>query len=216
MVCCGLNLRFLSEGELKETGVTLEVHQRKDRSQSLSNVDILISPCDPVQTPPNTSPTSLRSEPRLETKIPLGAALSFPLGIPKVTQHYSVSPPGTSGSLHRKSIDVIYNPASQDQGPWLQAVRSPSMPLLQSSSKSERDLEGNTVDSSRGEAEPSEDLGDERTYPTLRSKSLNIKPKTTKTQETTRSASSVKDLVAAFGEVPGGGLRSRTRSKESN
>lgn len=93
------------------------------------------------------------------------------------------------------------------------------MPLLQSSSKSERDPDGDTADSYRGEAEPSEDLGDDRTYPTLRSKSLNTKPRTTKTKEaleTPRSASSVKDLVAAFGEVTGEGLRSRTRSKESN
>lgn len=75
------------------------------------------------------------------------------------------------------------------------------------------------MDSDRGEAEPSEDLGEDRTYPTLRSKSLHTKPRTAKTKEaweTPRSASSVKDLVAACGEFTGGGLRSRTRSKESN
>lgn len=204
------------EGELKETGSTLEVVQRKDRSQSLSNVDILISPCEPSNTPQSTGPASPRTEPRFEDKTPLGAASSFPLGKPKVTQHSSFSPPGTSGSSHRKSIDIIYNPASQDQGPWLQTVRSPSMPLLQLSSKSERDQDGDTADIHRVEAESSEDVEDDRTYPTLRSKSLNTKPSTTKTKEVPRSASSVKDLVAAFGEVTGGGLRSRTRSKESN
>lgn len=215
VVSCGLNLCFLFEGELKETSCTLEVVQRKERSHSLSNVDILISPCETVHTPPNTGPASPRSEPRFGDKIPLGAASSLPLGKPKVTQHSS-SPPGTSGSSHRKSIDIIYNPTSQDQGPWLQTVRSPSMPLLQLSSKNESDQDGNTADIHRVEAESTEDLEDDRTYPTLRSKSLNTKPSTTKTKEVPRSASSVKDLVTAFGEVTGGGLRSRTRSRDSN
>lgn len=216
MVSCGLNLCFLFEGELKETGSTLEVVQRKDRSQSLSNVDILISPCEPIHTPPSTGPASPSSESRYEDKIPLGAASSFPLGKPRVTQHSSFSPPGTSGSSHRKSIDIIHSPASKDQGPLLQTVRSPSMPLLLLSSKGESDQDGDTADVHIVEAESSEDLEDDRTYPTLRSKSLNTKPSTTKTKEVPRSASSVKDLVAAFGEVTGEGLQSRTRSRESN
>lgn len=214
MLTCGLNLCFLFEGELKETSSTLEVYQRKDRSQSLSNVDILISPCEPVHTPPSTGPASPGSEPRLGDKIPLGAASSFPLGKPKVPQPSSVSPPCTSGSSHRKSVDIIYSPASQDQGPWLHTVRSPSLPLLQISSKSGQD--GDTADLHGEEAESPEDLEDDRTFPTLRSKSLNTKPSTTKTKEVPRSASSVKDLVTAFGEVTGEGLRSRTRSRESN
>lgn len=90
------------------------------------------------------------------------------------------------------------------------------MPLLQLSSESEREQDGDTADISRVEAESSEDLEDDRTYPTLRSKSLNTKPSTTKTKEVPRSASSVKDLAAAFGEVTEVGLRSRTRSRESN
>lgn len=197
-------------------GSTLEVVQRKDRSQSLSNVDILISPCEPVHTPPNTGPPSPRSEQRFEDKMPLGPASSFPLGKPKDTQHSSFSPPGISGSLHRKSIDIIYKPTSQDQGPWLQTVRYPSMPLLQLSSESEKDRDGDTADIRLVEAESSEDLGDDRTYPTLRSKSLYTKSSTTKTKEVPRSASSVKDLVAAFGEGTGGGVQSRSRSGESN
>lgn len=217
---------FLFEGEVKELGSTLEVGQRKDRSQSLSNVDILISPCDPDHVTPNTLPASPTSETEANTNVdknPLEAALSFPLGRPKVMHHSSFLPLGSPTSVHRKSIDIIYSPAPQDLDRWQPTFRSPSMPHLRLSSQTDREHGEDIEDShhgNRGEGVPSEELllGENRMYPTLRSKSLNAKPGNTKkkeVEEKPRSAGSIKDLVSAFGGAAGG-LRSRTRSRESD
>ncbi|KAM8761766.1 transient receptor potential cation channel subfamily M member 1-like [Acanthopagrus schlegelii] len=244
-------------GEVKEYGSTLEVRGPKDRTQSLSNVDILISPCEPPPTSP-ASPQSGKtdaSEQRPAEKTRLEAAASFPLERSKVTQ-YSPSPTlSISPSSNKKSIsNILYSPTHQDQQgvtsqnpPASQQVsRSPSMPgcrdLPSSVERSQGDETkqeveegtsrpsgGEQVDdtvyshhSNRGRGESSEEellLGEDKMYPTLRSKSLNTNPRKMRTkkegEETLRSTGSVKDLVSAFSRSAGG-LRSRTRSRDSD
>lgn len=195
---------------MKELGSTLEVGQQKNRSQSLSNIDILISPCDPDHVNPNTCPACPRSDTEANTNVdknPLEAALSFPLWRPKVTHHSSFLSLGSPASVHRKSIDIIYSPASPDLVRWQRTFRSPSMPHLRLSSQTDREHGEDAEDSHHGdggEGVPSEKLllGDNRMYPTLRSKSLNAKPRKTRRkeeEEKPRSAGSIKDLVSAFG-----------------
>lgn len=214
---------------------------QKERTQSLSNVDILISPCDPDLRPPHTCPASPQSQVDVNVDKPaektrLEATVSFPLGRTKVTQCSS------TGS-HRKSISsIVYSPTHQDQ----EGVNSVIPPGSQQTSTSPstphwRDHTSPKVDETKQEVEErisgqpgrldshhgngrgeelSEELllGEDRLYPTLRSKSLNANPRKTRTKESEekpRSAGSVKDLVSAFsGDT--GGLRSRTRSRDSD
>ncbi|KAL6113706.1 trpm1 [Pungitius sinensis] len=83
--------RSHATGEVKEFGSTLEVTGLKERTQSLSNVDILIVPCDPDLRAPDPEPAPTLSnvmdaegeKPRLE------AAVSFPLERSKATQYLS-------------------------------------------------------------------------------------------------------------------------------
>ncbi|KAK9542186.1 hypothetical protein VZT92_000069 [Zoarces viviparus] len=128
-------------GDVKEFGSTLEVRGLKSRTQSLSNVDILIFPCDPdrrqLPTPGATaSPQSDVTDANVEkpvAKTRLEAAVPFPLGRTKVTQY-------VSSLSNRKSScsSIVYSPAHQDQeGPTgltppgsRRASRSPSMPHL--------------------------------------------------------------------------------------
>lgn len=235
---------------MKEFGSTLEVRGRKERTQSLSNVDILISPCDPDHRPPSTCPASPQSQMEVSVdkaaeKIRLEAAASFPLGRSKVTQYSSSPTLSSSPPSHRKSISsIIYSPAHQDQEGVTtvippgsqQTSRSPSMPHWgvhpspkgsetkqeveeRTSSQPDGEQGGHTVDSHHGNGGGEELLvGEDKMYPTLRSKSLNANPRKTKrkgSEETPCSAGSVKDLVSAFGGVTGG-LRSRTRSRDSD
>lgn len=225
----------------------MEVGGPKERTQSLSNVDILISPCDPDHRPPRTGLVSPQSQVDVTVdkpaeKICLEATASFPLGRSKVTQYSAIC-------SHRKSIsNIVYSPTHQDQEgvtsvipPGTQQTsKSPSMPHWgdhtspkgdetkqeveeRISSQADREQEGDRVDGqhgNRGGEELSEELllGEDRMYPTLRSKSLNANPRKMRTklsEETPRSAGSVKDLVSAFSGVTGG-LRSRTRSRDSD
>lgn len=209
----------------------------KERTQSLSNVDILISPCDPDLRPPHTCPASPQSQVDINVDKPaektrLEATASFPLGRTKVT---------STGS-HRKSISsIVYSPTHQDQEgvnsvipPGSQQTStSPSMPhwrdhtaakVDETKQEVEERISGqpDRVDSHHGNGrgeELSEELllEEDRMYPTLRSKSLKANPKKTRTKESERprSAGSVKDLVSAFsGDT--GGLRSRIRSRDSD
>ncbi|KAK5873469.1 hypothetical protein PBY51_018506 [Eleginops maclovinus] len=141
---------------------TLEMGGSRDRTQSLSNIDILISHCPP--DPPE--------------KTRLGGAASFPLERSKVKQ--SLSSPTLSGSSNRKffSSTAICSPAHQD---------------LENKQEGEETEGGSTHGNNDGE-EPPED----RMYPTLRSKSLNINPRKTSKKdgkETLPTAGSTKDLV---------------------
>lgn len=105
-------------GEVKEFTSTLEVRGRKERAQSLSNIDILISHCGPDHRPPPAPPAS----PQFKTNEPvekmcLEAAASFPLGSSKIMPCFPSPTLGSSLSSHRKSIsNIVYNPAHQDQG----------------------------------------------------------------------------------------------------
>ncbi|XP_068446752.1 transient receptor potential cation channel subfamily M member 1-like [Clinocottus analis] len=157
--------------QVKAFGSTLEVSGLKERTKSLSNVDILVFPCDPEHRPPSTGAAALGKP---AEKTPLEAAMSFPLERSKVTQYVS------SPTLSDSSSD----PPSGHGG---------------------------------GEEEE-ELLGEDRMYPTLRSKSLNTNPRKMRTtkkesEETPRSAGSVRDLASAFSSA--GESRIRTRDSES-
>lgn len=113
---------FLFTGEMKEFGSTLEVRGMRERTQSLSNVDILISPCDADRGPAHThaaSPQADATDADVEKpaeKTRLEAAQSFPLDRSKVTQY--LPSPTLSGSLspNRKSISsIVYSPAHHHQ-----------------------------------------------------------------------------------------------------
>lgn len=249
---------FLLSGDVKEFGSTLDVRGLKGRTQSQSNVDILISPCDPNRRPPHTCPASPQSEQteanmeKPAEKTRLEAAASFPLERSKVTQY--LSSPTLSGSLSStKSISsIVYSPAHQDQGdatslnpPWLTAglqisqhasLGSPPLPqsggdeskqeVEDRTSRPSEELQGGEMVGSKhgngGEEGPSEELllGEDRMYPTLRSKSMNTNPRKTRTkrkenEEMPRSTGSVRDLVSAFrGGVVG--PRSSSRSRDSD
>lgn len=183
---------------MKEFGSTLEVRGLKERTQSLSNVDILISPCDPDHRPTHTCPadTADANVEKPAEKIRLEAAASFPLERSKVTQYSSSPTLSSSPSSNRKSISsIVYSPVDQDQDGVISLTP-------------QGEQGGEMVDSNHGNGgggAASEELlvGEDRMYPTLRSKSLNINPRKTRTkrresEETPRSTSSVRDLVSVF------------------
>ncbi|XP_037835934.1 transient receptor potential cation channel subfamily M member 1-like isoform X2 [Kryptolebias marmoratus] len=165
-------------GEMKNFVSTLDVRV-KNRTQSLSNVDIFISPCDPDHKPPNTCPSPTQGDlkdtnlDRSIQKSQLEAGVSLPLERSRVTQ-YSLSP--TLG--RRKSTgSIICSPSQRDHD------------------------SGN-----HGNSEEEEGLlvDEGRMYPALRSKSLSTNPRRTRMKrqeddEKPRTASSVKDLVSVFG-----------------
>ncbi|XP_069574557.1 transient receptor potential cation channel subfamily M member 1-like [Brachyistius frenatus] len=187
-------------------GATLEVRGLKDRRQSLSNVDILISPCDPELRPPDADPTSPRAEltdadsDKPLEKSRLEAAVSFPLEMSKVMQ-YLPSLTLSSSSNSKSISSVVSGPPQTDQ----EGLDRRATKKGQEVGESSEEQEGDAKDGNHGSREEEEELllGDDRMYPTLRSKSLNAKsrktrPKRKEDEETPRSASSVKDLVSAF------------------
>lgn len=185
-------------GELKDFCSALEVQGLKD-TQSLSNVDILISPCDPdVKSPKICSKDKPVEKGRLE------AAVSFPLERSKVTQYLSSPSLISSPSSNKKyGSNIIYSPDQQDQN-W-------ATELTSKESKEELDetkLQSHEQEGQNKNAEEEEELlvGEDQMYPTLRSKSLNANPrkmrKKKEDEETPRTASSVKDLVSAFSGGP--------------
>ncbi|KAM3626264.1 uncharacterized protein V6R79_025949 [Siganus canaliculatus] len=207
-------------GEVKEFGSTLDVRGPRDRTQSLSNVDILISPCDAELA---SSPQPDRTDGGVE-KSRLEAVVSFPLERSKVAQ-YSANPNLTPS--HRKSDgSITYSPAHQDQGegPALTAstTEAEQEPEDSWSGTSQAvdgrhgDAGGEAVDGRHGDAGEEEQSEEDRKYPALRSKSLNANPRTARAKDgegTPRSSSSVKDLVSAFSDS--GGPRSRSRDSDS-
>lgn len=216
---------------MAEFGLTLEVRKPRDRTQSLSNVDILISPCDPdnrlhsTAAPPPSEQTG--EEPweagpeRPVEKSRLEAAVSFPLERSKVMQYLSSPTLSGSPTSNRKSISgTIYSPAHQNQEGTTTSTppTSPTTTIEQSGAKTSQEADESRMDSNHGNGsseEPTEQLllGEDRMYPTLRSKSLNTNPRKTrvkKNEETPRSASSVKDLVSAFSGGGASGTQTRT------
>ncbi|KAK1874877.1 Transient receptor potential cation channel subfamily M member 1, partial [Dissostichus eleginoides] len=145
-------------------GWTLEVGASRERTRSLSNVNILISPCLPDPNPP------ISPDPPEKTR--LGGSVSFPLERSNVTQY--LSSPTLSSSSNRKFFSSTVICRSAQQNP-----------------EDKQEVEESNI----GEVE--ERLED-RMYPTLRSQSLNIKPRKTRKkdgEETLRTAGSAKDLV---------------------
>lgn len=146
----------------------------KNRTQSLSNVDIFISPCDPDHKHPHTCPSPPQVDQKgdgLPQKSRLEAAVSLRLDRSRVMQH-SLSP---NLGRRKSTSSIACSPGLQEQ---------------------ERGNYGNSEEEGL--------LVDEgRMYPTLRSKSLSTNPRKTRRQEDEekpRMASSVKDLVSVFGE----------------
>uniref|UniRef100_A0A669CJR9 Transient receptor potential cation channel, subfamily M, member 1a n=1 Tax=Oreochromis niloticus TaxID=8128 RepID=A0A669CJR9_ORENI len=198
-------------GELKEFGSALEAQGLKD-TQSLSNVDILISPCDPdIKSPKTCSISTQRDSADTNKDKPiekgrLEAAVSFPLERSKVTQYLSSPTLSSSPSSNKKYVsNIIYSTSQQDQN-WATEMTSKE-------SKEELDetkLQGHEQEGQNNNAEEEEELlvGEDQMYPTLRSKSLNANPRKTRKkkkeedEETPRTASSVKDLVSAFSGGP--------------
>ncbi|XP_015248324.1 PREDICTED: transient receptor potential cation channel subfamily M member 1-like [Cyprinodon variegatus] len=187
-------------GGLKDLVSTLEVGGVRDRAQSLSNVDILISPCDlsSSSTPPHEGLTGAALN-KSSLKGQLEAVPSFPVERSKVTT--SLSSPTQDSEKPVSSI--ICSPMEHE---WLD--RPPSSQVIKGNDRAGE--EGSEVpgQESIGETviEDEEEqllVSEDRIYPALRSKSLNTNPRKTRTkrqeqEEKPRSASSVKDLVSVF------------------
>lgn len=189
----------------------------KDQTPPLSNVDILIVPCDPTHSCPSPPRGDMV---KLVQKTHLEATASFPLDKSRVLQYLS-SPTLNS----RKSVSgVLCSPSHQNQGCSL------ALPLLmvqknegraQQSGLPGEEPGNKNVDRHHDNGEEANDRHDnrevedddhhgngdeeeeERTYPTLRSKSLNAGPKKTRTSmRDEKKSSSVKDLVSVFHQKP--------------
>lgn len=222
-----VELHFLFPGEMKEFGSRLEVAGRKERTQSLSNIDILISPCDSNLRSPWTHPGSSQTHidfivDKVAEKTGLETAVSFPLW-------RSTSPTLSPSPLHRKSISsIFYTPTHYHQEGTTTGIpfRVSNMPdsgaqpsAADSESKQEEERTSSGTDSgvSHGSGEELQ-MGEDWMYPTLRSKSLNANPrkiKKTEGDETLRTTGSVNDLVATFSGTTGG-LRARTKSRNTD
>ncbi|CAN9506567.1 unnamed protein product [Ophioblennius macclurei] len=180
-----------------EFGGTLEVGELKDRTQSLSSIDIQISPCEQdEENPPLLHPRS-----RLE------AVASFPLERSKITQYLSSMP--VSSSISSAPQDQIQNQTTN-------LVAAASTSTGEATPSVKRSEPQDTTSRS-----PTPPETEDRAYPPLRSKSLNINPRRTRTkrsdeEETPRSVGSVGDLAADFGGgVTGPQTRSRSHSRDS-
>ncbi|XP_054587961.1 transient receptor potential cation channel subfamily M member 1 [Nothobranchius furzeri] len=190
-------------GDLKDVVSTLEVGGLKSRTQSLSNVDILISPCDPDHKPPHSRSGSSQADQKdldkSVEKIPLETADSFLQERSKVMQFLSSPIRGSRNSLG----SIVCSPDQQDQegsgGQGTEQYR-----LDKSRMTCEKPGEG-TEGSNHGNNNEEEGLlvGEGRMYPTLRSKSVSANPRKTRMkrpedEEKPRSAGSVRDLVSVF------------------
>ncbi|KAM4597185.1 uncharacterized protein V3H82_022641 [Fundulus diaphanus] len=188
---------------IKDLVSTLEVGGLRDRTQSLSNVDILISPCDSSTS--STLPAAGLKEADFDKssqKSRLEAVSSFPLEKGKVSQLFS------SPTLDSKmSIStVVCSPIQQEgldslTGP--QAMKEKDGGEKEGSKLPGQELKGETAAGDQDEEEEELLVVKDRMYPTLRSKSLNTNPRKTRTkkqeeEEMPCSSGSVKDLVSVF------------------
>lgn len=216
------NPNLLIPDEVKAFGSSLEVSGRKERAHSLSNINILISPCSGSLSPPQNgcadAPTQKDASQDWHPfeKVPLEAAASFPLV-------RSSSPTQSTLALHRKSIGGIFcSPAHQETAttapPFVDSSRSHCR--VQPSAEDKQDAETTCSGSDNGHHRHSNKVeeeflvGEDQMYPTLRSKSLNENPRKMKRKErdeALHSSASVKDLVSVT-EV----LQSRTESRVSD
>ncbi|XP_047219822.1 transient receptor potential cation channel subfamily M member 1-like isoform X2 [Girardinichthys multiradiatus] len=186
-------------GAIKELVSTLEVVGLRDRTQSLSNVDILISPCDPSSTLSHAGLMQTKDADldKSSQKSRLGTVSSFPLEKSKVMQ-YLTSPTLDS----KKSISTIACDPIQLEG--LDSLTSPQMMKGKVEGGEEGPkLPGQELKGKTGVGEQDEELlvDEDRIYP--RSNSLNTNPRKTRTKRQEedvklRSSSSVKDLVSVF------------------
>ncbi|TWW67542.1 Transient receptor potential cation channel subfamily M member 1 [Takifugu flavidus] len=211
---------------VKEFGSSLEVSGRKERAHSLSNINILISPCSGSLSPPQNgcaeAPTQMNASQDWHSleKVRLEAAASFPLVRSSSPTH------GTLAS-HRKSIGgICCSPAHQETAttvtPFVDS--SGSRCRVQPSSEDKQDAETTCSGSDNGHNRHSNKVeeeflvGEDQMYPTLRSKSLNENPRKMKRKErdeALHSSASVKDLVSAFSGITEV-LQSRTESRLSD
>uniref|UniRef100_H2T3X9 Transient receptor potential cation channel, subfamily M, member 1a n=1 Tax=Takifugu rubripes TaxID=31033 RepID=H2T3X9_TAKRU len=219
-------LEKLAGVERDELFATLEVSGRKERAHSLSNINILISPCSSSLSPPQNgcaeAPTPMDASQDWHPleKVRLEAAASFPLVRSSSPTH------GTLAS-HRKSIGGIFcSPAHQETAttvtPFVDS--SGSHCRVQPSSEDKQDAETTCSGSDNGHNRHSNKVeeeflvGEDQMYPTLRSKSLNENPRKMKRKErdeALHSSASVKDLVSAFSGITEV-LQSRTESRLSD
>ncbi|KAM4744784.1 transient receptor potential cation channel subfamily M member 1-like isoform 2-T2 [Anableps anableps] len=189
-------------GGIKELVSTLEVGGLRDRTQSLSNVDILISPCDTsTSSPPHAGLPDAGSD-RSSQKSRLEAVSSFPLEKSKVMRYLSSPAAGS-----KMSISTIVCSPIQQEG--LDSLTPPQMMKANDAGGEEgSELPGQEPKGQTGDQDEEEQLlvDEDRMYPTLRSKSLNTNPRKTRTkrqeeEEKPCSSSSVKDLVSVFREA---------------
>lgn len=219
------NPNLLIPDEVKEFGSSLEVSGQKERAHSLSNINILISPCSGSLRPPQNgcadAPTPMDAglDWHPSEKVRLEAAASFPLV-------RSPSPTHSTLALHRKSIGGIFcSPAHQETAttvtPFVDSSRSHCR--VQPSAEDKQDAETTCSGSDNGHNRHSNKVeeeflvGEDQMYPTLRSKSLNENPRKTKRKdrdEALHSSASVKDLVSAFSGITEV-VQSRTESRVS-
>lgn len=171
---------------MKEFGSSLEVSGWKERAQSLSSINILISPCTSSLKPPQ-SPSQMEAS---LDKVRLEAAASSPPSSSSVALH--------GGAFPSLSDCRVQPPAEEEQG-----VETRSSTAGPSHSR-----HSNTT-------EVEFPVGEDQMYPTLRSKSWRENPRKTKKEEEEeklQSSASLKDLASAFTEV----LQSRVEPRVSD
>ncbi|XP_008400927.1 transient receptor potential cation channel subfamily M member 1-like isoform X2 [Poecilia reticulata] len=163
----------------------LDVSSLRDRTQSLSNVDILISPCGPAS--PLHQPAS-------------------PLHQPASPLHHG-SPVDADGPAQRSRLQVVSSVPLDKAMQYLSSPDAQQVALhspTPSTMKSADEEEGARPPAPEPDADEEELLVDEdRKYPSLRSKSLSSNQATKRTkrreeEEKPRPSSSVTDLVSVF------------------
>lgn len=184
---------------MRTFGPSLEVGGWRDRAQSLSSINILVSPCSRTPQSPAQMDSSL-------DKVRLETAASLPL-------LSSSRPPGSSSSLTRKSLGGVF-PSPAHPEPAAQPPSCISGCRVQPSAEDKQNVEtmSSRADTSyRCHSNNTEEqflLGDDRVYPTLRSKSLSENPRKTKRkdkdEDTLRSSTSARDLTETLQSRTGG------------
>lgn len=176
--------------EVKESGSRLEEPGGRLRAQSLSSINILISPCSSSSSlRPPQSPAHMDAS---LDKVPVEAAASFPLLA-------SSSATSSSLALHRKSLgSVLPSPAYQEAKSAISSSTASRLsdPRLQPSAEEKPE----TRSSSRHSNNPEEQflVGEDQMYPTLRSKSWSENPRRVKkkeAEEVLQASSSLRDLL---------------------
>uniref|UniRef100_A0A8C8DZK4 Transient receptor potential cation channel, subfamily M, member 1a n=1 Tax=Oryzias sinensis TaxID=183150 RepID=A0A8C8DZK4_9TELE len=201
-VTLGLISYFLCSDDLKESSAALDAGALRDGTQSLLvSPDIRISLCDPDRRPPHSSPTNPQATDvdQSTKKSPLEATVSYPLERSRVTQYLSSLPMNTRNSVS----SIIFTPPQQDQESPTNLFTAPVTVGRNKSAEQESNLptvkhKDEALDGNYGKKEEQELLGEDRMYPTMRSKSLNQRHPRKEDDDKPRSAGSVKNLASAF------------------